>query len=92
MLILRLTPGIPLFLQNYVLGFLRVPFFIYVPVSIVCTGVFTCGIVLAGAGISTGSWTAIWTGVGVVVVGMVMTQAIRAGLRRRRSSKGPSMG
>lgn len=36
--LLRLTPGFPMFLQNYLLGFLRVPFRLYLSVSLGCTG------------------------------------------------------
>ena len=42
-LLLRLTPGVPLFIQNYLLGFLHVPFRLYLPVSLACSGLISCG-------------------------------------------------
>jgi uncharacterized membrane protein YdjX (TVP38/TMEM64 family) len=76
-LILRLTPGLPLFLQNYVLGFLRVPFRLYLPVSMGCTGLIACGVVLSGAGVAKGNLTPILTGVALIVVGLLVVQMIR---------------
>ena len=76
-LILRLTPGLPFFLQNYALGFFRVPFRLFLPVSIGCTGMISCGVVLSGAGVADGHLTPVVSGVALIGLGMVIVQMIR---------------
>jgi len=76
-LILRLTPGIPFFLQNYSLGFFRVPFRLFLPVSIGCSGMISCGVVLSGAGVADGNLTPLLSGVALIGLGMVIVQMIR---------------
>ncbi len=83
-LVMRLTPGIPLFFQNYLLGFLRAPFYLYLPISILCTGVIGCGVVLSGAGLADGKLKWAITGVSLIVLGGVLTHAIRSWLGRRK--------
>ena len=83
-LVLRLTPGIPLFFQNYLLGFLRAPFLLYLPISILCTGVIGCGVILSSAGLADGKVKWAITGVSLIVIGAVLTHAIRGGLARRK--------
>lgn len=82
-LILRLTPGLPLFLQNYLLGFFRVPFRLYLPVSIGCNGLITIGIVLSTAGVANGNLMPVISGVALVALGMVVVQAIKAKMLKR---------
>lgn len=77
-LLLRLTPGFPLFLQNYLLGFLRVPFRLYLLVSMCCTGLIACGVVLSGAGVADGNLTPMISGVALIALGMVVVQWVRA--------------
>lgn len=81
LLILRLTPGIPFFLQNYLLGFLRVPFRLYLPLSVACNALFTVGFILSAAGIAGGSLKPLISGVGLIVVGVVVVQMIRQRLK-----------
>jgi uncharacterized membrane protein YdjX (TVP38/TMEM64 family) len=76
-LLLRLTPGVPLFVQNYVLGFLHVPFRLYLPVSLACSGLISCGVVLSAAGVAGGNFMPVITGVGLIVVGLVVVQMVR---------------
>lgn len=83
-LILKLTPGIPFFLQNYLLGFLRAPFLLYLPVSILCNGLIGTGIVLSGVGIADGNLEPAITGVSLIAVGFVLTQLIRRWLAKKR--------
>jgi len=77
-LLLRLTPGVPLFIQNYLLGFLHVPFRLYLPVSLACSGVIGCGVVLSGAGVAGGNLTPMISGVGLIVVGVVAVKWVKA--------------
>lgn len=76
-LLLRLTPGVPFFFQNYLLGFLRVPFGMYLPVSIGCNALISIGIVLSGAGVADGNLKPLITGVALIVVGVIVVQMIR---------------
>jgi uncharacterized membrane protein YdjX (TVP38/TMEM64 family) len=76
-LILRLTPGLPFFVQNYALGFLRVPFRLYLPVSLACSGLIATGVVLSAAGVADGNMTVVFTGLPLIVIGWIVVQAIR---------------
>jgi uncharacterized membrane protein YdjX (TVP38/TMEM64 family) len=86
-LVLRLTPGIPLFLQNYLLGFLRAPFYLYLPVSLLCTGIIGSGVILSGAGLADGNLKWAITGVSLIVLGGVFTHLVRGWLERRKKAK-----
>lgn len=76
-LLLRLTPGVPLFVQNYLLGFFGVPFRLYLPVSMACSGLIACGVVLSGAGVAGGNFMPAITGVALIVVGMLALHWLR---------------
>jgi uncharacterized membrane protein YdjX (TVP38/TMEM64 family) len=82
-LLLRLTPGVPLFLQNYLLGFLHVPFRFYLPVSLACTGLMASGIVLSGAGVAGGNFAPALTGAGLIIVAVVLVRILRQKLAGR---------
>ncbi len=81
-LILRLTPGMPLFIQNYALGFLRVHFGLYLALSMACSGAVTCGVVLTGAGLSDGRLTTVLAGLGLLIVGVLAVQLMRKRVRK----------
>ncbi len=81
LLVLRLTPGIPFLFQNYLLGFLRVPFRLYLPVSLASNSMFAVGFVLSGAGIGGGNLKPLMTGLGLIVVAVVAVQMVRKKLR-----------
>jgi len=83
-LVLRLTPGIPLFFQNYLLGFLRAPFFLYLTISMLCTGFIGSGVVLSGAGLSDGRLLPALTGISLIVLGLVFTHLIRGWLAKKK--------
>lgn len=76
-LILRLLPGFPLFLQNYILGFLKVPFRVYLPVSVLCNGVLACGVILSSAGIASANLVPMLSGLGLVILAVLLIQAAR---------------
>lgn len=86
-LVLKLTPGIPLFFQNYLLGFLRVPFLLYLPISILCNGVVGTGVVLSGVGLADGRLMPTLTGVSLIVVGVVLAQVLRGWLEKVKARK-----
>lgn len=83
-LVLKLTPGIPMFFQNYLLGFLRAPFHVYLPVSLLCNGIVGTGIVLSSVGIGDGKMMPALTGLSLIAVGVVLTQLVRGWLGRRK--------
>ncbi len=87
-LILKLTPAIPFFIQNYLCGFLRAPFRIFLPVSLLCNGIIGTGIVLGGAGLADGKLMPAITGVCLIAVSVVLTQLLRNWLAKRRSGGG----
>jgi len=86
-LILRLLPGFPLFLQNYLLGFLKVPFRIYLPVSLLCNGVLACGVILSSAGIASTNVVPMLTGLGLVILTLVLIQVARLNLRASKNQE-----
>ena len=87
-LILRLTPGLPLFLQNYLLVFFRVPFRLYLLVSMGCSGLISVGVVLSGAGVAKGNLTPMLTGVAMIALGILLVQTIRKWLRAGSREQG----
>ena len=86
-LVMRLTPGIPLFFRNYVLGFVRAPFWLYLPLSVLINGIHACGIVLVGAGASDGRLLPVASGVGLVVAAVIVTRWLRARVVKRREER-----
>ena len=86
LLVLRLTPGIPFFFQNYLLGFLRPPFGLYLPVSLACNSMFAVGFVLSGAGIGGGNLKPLMTGLGLIVVAVIAVQMTLKKLGNRDSA------
>lgn len=53
-LIIRITPGIPFFLQNYFLGVTRVPFVKYLVISMAIQAFYTTGFVVGGGALFEG--------------------------------------
>ncbi len=85
-LVLKLTPGIPLFLQNYLLGFLRAPFHLFLGISLLANGLIGTGVVLSGAGLSDGRIMPAISGIFLIVVGAVLTKWIRGWIARRKQA------
>lgn len=77
LLVMRLVPGIPLFVQNYVLGLLRVPYGRYAWMSLACNGPPVMGFILAGAGIAGGEWKTALLGIAVLVLAVVVVRVAR---------------
>jgi len=83
-LVMKLTPGFPFFVQNYLLGFLRAPFYLYLPISILCNGIIGTGVVLSGVGLADGKLMPALTGISLIAVGVVLTQMVRSWLAKRK--------
>lgn len=85
-LILKLTPGIPLFFQNYLLGFLRAPFRLFMLISLLCNGIIGTGIVLSSVGIGGGKMMPALSGISLIVLGIVVIRLIRGWLAKRKQA------
>ncbi len=83
-LVLKLMPGVPMFFQNYLLGFLRAPFRLYLPISLLCNGFVGTGIVLSSAGIGDGKMMPALTGISLIAVGVLLAQLVRSWLAGRK--------
>lgn len=86
-MIFRLTPGIPFFIHNYVMGFLRTPFWIYLPLSILLAGSVAIGIMLTGGALLEGKAGAAITGVSLIVVGLLVTSMLRKRYVKKKAAK-----
>lgn len=64
--LLRMTPGIPLFVQNYLLGIFAVPLRHYIAISFPITGLYTVGFVLTGGAIMKGNFMKAIAGIAVL--------------------------
>jgi len=65
---LRITPGVPLFMQNYLIGLLGVPLIYSLALAIPITGGYVCGFVLTSGAIFEGR-------VGMLVLGLSLLAA-----------------
>jgi uncharacterized membrane protein YdjX (TVP38/TMEM64 family) len=87
-LALKLTPGIPMFVQNYLCGFLRVPFRLYLLVSLACNGLIGMGFVLAGVGFGDGKLVPALAGLLLVILGALVIRWVRAWMAERKAVGG----
>jgi len=81
--ILRLTPGFPFFVQNLILGFMRVPFRLYLLLSLGLTSVFTAGFVISGGAILAGKGGLALGGLVLIMLAVVLTNLLRKKLVRK---------
>jgi len=82
-LLIRLTPGFPFFVQNYLLGLLKVPFRLYLGVSLACNGILSIGVVLSAAGLADSNWMPLVAGAAFIVTGVVLVRKIRRRILER---------
>ena len=83
-LVLRLTPGLPLFVHNYILGFFRAPFPLYLALSVALSGPIAVGILLTGGALLKGNAGMAITGIGVLVIAIVGTKILRAKFAKKK--------
>jgi len=74
--ILRLTPGVPLFIQNYVLGLLGVPLAHSLLTALPLTGLYVFGFVLTGGAVFEGQLGRAVTGVCLIVVAGLVVKLV----------------
>jgi uncharacterized membrane protein YdjX (TVP38/TMEM64 family) len=79
--ILRVTPGVPLFAQNYLLGLLGVPLRTSLLIALPLTGLQVSGYVLTGGAVLQGRF-------GVVLAGICLLLVLAIGMRLVRSRLG----
>lgn len=85
-IVFRITPGIPFFLQNYILGLAAVPFRIYFIVSLLAQTAWTFGFVISGGAIFKGDVGLAVAGVCLLIVATLITQTVRKRLGAARES------
>ena len=83
-ILLRVTPGVPLFVQNYILGLLAVPFLPYILISVPLNGVFVIGFVLTGGAIFQGNAGLALSGAAVLVAAIVVLRLLRERFKATR--------
>ena len=76
-IVFRITPGLPFFLQNYILGIAEVPFRVYFVVSLLAQIVWTFGFVVSGGAIFEGEAGKAIAGICLLVVATLLTQTLR---------------
>lgn len=85
----RVIPGTPFFVQNYLLGLARVPFGLYLGISVAVSAAFIVATILAGDALVRGDKTMLMAaGAGCALVGLVMhliRKKVMRVLRERRA-------
>ena len=76
-LLLRITPGVPLVIQNYTLGLLAVPFVSYQLISVPINGLFVTGFVLTGGAIFEGQIGLLILGISILIAAAIALKMIR---------------
>jgi uncharacterized membrane protein YdjX (TVP38/TMEM64 family) len=88
-LLVRLTPGPPLFIQCFILGLARVPFGTYMMVSWLCTVPWIVGGVLMGTGLLSGRFAILLSAFGIVVVACLTVRLLRRRIASASIQTGP---
>lgn len=84
-LLVRLTPGPPYAVQNFILGVAEVPFRIFMIVSWLAVAPWEVGGIVLGKGLFEGNFKIVAIGMGVLVVAVVIVQWLRKKYSRRES-------
>jgi uncharacterized membrane protein YdjX (TVP38/TMEM64 family) len=82
-ILLRVTPGTPFFVQNYLLALGGVPFGVYLLVSIPVAWAYGAGFIIVGESLMSGKTGQLVIGVSLVVVIMIVVSVVRQRLNRR---------
>lgn len=89
-LLVRLTPGAPLMIQNYVLSLAGIPLGLYILVSLPIEMMICCGYMIAGKSFATGHLGWLIGGVGIVGFSVLATGLIRDRIRAGKSAAEPN--
>ena len=74
---LRVTPGVPLFVQNYLIGLLGIPLRISLALAIPITGAYVCGFVITGGAIFEGQIGLLLVGISLLVATALLVNLVR---------------
>jgi len=85
-IVMRVTPGSPFVVQNYLLGLARVPFGRYVTVSCVVIWLYTVGFVLFGDALLHGKGKMAMLGGSVLVLAIVATHWARKHFAKKKAA------
>lgn len=77
-IMVRLTPGAPLMVQNYILGLSGTPFRTYLLVSWCAEMCIACGYILTGESLYARSWSFLFAGIGLIVFVILLAHFLRA--------------
>jgi len=87
-IIVRVTPGSPFPVQNYLLGLARVPFGTYVLVSFIVQAVYTPAFVLFGDALLQGKGKMVMIAASLLVVAVVATHWVRKHFAKKKEGVG----
>ena len=85
--LLRITPGVPLFVQNYAIGVLGIPLRFSLLTALPVGGLFVCGFVLTGGAVFDGRTGLMVSGICLVLAAVVASRLF--GKRFARSGQSP---
>ncbi len=80
--LLRITPGVPFPLQNYLLGLARMPFGWYIGISLPITSSFAFAFILFGDAILKGNVTVVLLAISLLIALSFGVRILRARLKR----------
>jgi len=80
-ILVRLAPGAPLMVQNYILGLSGAPFLLYLAVSWPTEMLIATGYVLIGDSLYDRSWGILFAGVAFIIFVILLTQFLRSTLK-----------
>jgi len=84
-LLMRIAPGIPFALQNYLLGLARVPFVWYMGISLLPVYAYALGFILLGEALLTGETFWVLAGATLLTALWLAAREARSRLRERRA-------
>lgn len=82
-LVIRFTPGVPLMIQNYLLGVVRIPFKNYWPISLFQQGLYCGAIAITGGSLLEGNSAYVIAAIGFLVVVGVALQIVREKMKKQ---------
>jgi uncharacterized membrane protein YdjX (TVP38/TMEM64 family) len=86
-LVVRIIPGPPVFLQSYLLALARAPFGTYMAISMAVQMTYLAVVILAGDALARGDWRALAAAGGMVVLVAVVMHRLRMRHAEARRSK-----
>lgn len=85
--LLRVTPGVPLFIQNYAIGILGIPLRYSVLLAAPITGLYVCGFVLTGGAIFEGQIGALILGISILIAAVIGLRLLRSRLNTAATTR-----